>query len=218
MLKQAVGIIIPLTLLGCSSEDLETTNFGSDLYKNNYYLVNASGTEVAFHLANTEVDGDERDASNNKYWVQTLTAGADVVKTKHEHNVAQKVTFYAESRNPAGKSAKVTEKVKTDKDYNVIAWQDSNGAFGINVLRREQSNRSGQFAVRFFALDAQQVIVNGTTMTLARAGISEWYYIDECGQDIVVAGQRLDICQGSYNNSYLLVVGQQGLIAQVNQS
>ncbi len=63
---------LSLLAVACSSEDVETANFGSDIYKNQYNLVNATDYEIAFHLANTELDGDERNVADDKYRVKVL--------------------------------------------------------------------------------------------------------------------------------------------------
>ena len=42
-----------LTLCACSKEDVETANFGSDYFKADYQLINATPLELDFYIANS---------------------------------------------------------------------------------------------------------------------------------------------------------------------
>ncbi|UTV30290.1 hypothetical protein [Photobacterium atrarenae] len=203
------GFIGLAFLAGCSEEDLETSNFGSDYYKNHYTLMNATDYEIDFHMANTELDGDERDVENSKYFKKTLAAGAAPVEITHEHNVKRRISFYVAARNQLGLLDQKKVKVSNDKNYHFLAWQHQ-GQVALNVFKQEKDDRSSEFSVRIFAADAVNLEIEGSPVSLTSGMLSGRFYIDQCNGGIMQNEQPISICDASFGRSYLLVVDGDG--------
>ncbi|UXI03868.1 hypothetical protein [Photobacterium sp. TY1-4] len=196
-------------LAGCSEEDLETSNFGSDYYKNQYTLMNATDYEIDFHMANTELDGDERDVENSKYLKYTLAAGAAPVEITHEHNIERQITFYAAARNQLGLLGREKFKVTNDRDYHFLAWQHQ-GQIDVSIYEQAKDDRGGEFAVRIFAADPVNLTIEGSPVALTTGTMSGRYFVDQCNGGIQMNGQPISICDASFGRSYLLVVDTDG--------
>ncbi|WP_440055553.1 hypothetical protein ACSLBF_05260 [Pseudoalteromonas sp. T1lg65] len=206
-------VTFALLLSACSSEDIETANFGSDIYKNDYNLINATDYEVAFHIANTELDGDERDVENSKYHVKTLISDSDPVRITHEHNTNREISFFVQSVNKLGMLKKRKLKVSNDRDYHFIAMQDNSDAMDLKVLRREKNDHDNKFTVRVLAASDLTLKINDAVVELNEGNVSNWYQVEQCDSDIRLAEGDLPIslCNASLDRSYLLVVNESGL-------
>ncbi|WP_462172258.1 hypothetical protein [Pseudoalteromonas xiamenensis] len=200
-----------LLLTACSEEDIETANFGSSFFKNQYNLVNATDVEIAFHMANTELDGDERNVREDKYRVKVLNAGDASTQITHEHNTNRQISFFVESVNKLGMLVQEKIKVKNDTDYHFIAMQGNNNSLNLKVLKKERSDHDNVFTVRLLAAAPMSVSVNDQAVTLKTGEVSNWYQVDECVGDIRIQEVAVDICNASFGRSYLLVVNNDGL-------
>ncbi|WP_462154963.1 hypothetical protein [Pseudoalteromonas piscicida] len=206
---------LSLLAVACSSEDVETTNFGSDIYKNQYNLVNATDYEIAFHLANTELDGDERDVADDKYRVKVLASGSEPVRITHEHNTNREISFYAESVNKLGMVEQEKIKVSNDRDYHFVVMQDSNDTLDIKVIRKSKDDHDNKFTVRVLASKTMTLNINGSDVEFDKGEVSSWYQVDDCNQDIMMGDEVISLCNASLDRSYLLVVGETGLMSTV---
>ncbi|MGS0495968.1 hypothetical protein CWB85_07615 [Pseudoalteromonas sp. S1727] len=200
----------------CDSEDLETANFGSSLYKNDYTLINATNSEIDFHMANTEIAGDERDVSSNKYYIETLASGDEPTTIRHEHNVGYKISFYVQEHSKASRHHKKQFKVKNDQDYHFIAWQEQD-ALRLSLMKNQTNNKPDFFAVRFLATESMTLIVNKQPLIMAKGEISLWRHVDDCNDDIKINDETLSICHTSYGNSYTFVIDKSGIKATINE-
>ncbi|KPH64535.1 hypothetical protein AMS58_12260 [Pseudoalteromonas porphyrae] len=203
-------------IVACNSEDIETANFGSSYYKNDYTLINTTNQEIDFHMANTELDGDERDVKRNKYYVDTLASGADPIKTRHEHNGKYKISFYVQDHSQNTRNYKKLYKVNNDQDYHFIAWQDEE-LVRLSLVKNQQDNKDNFFAVRFLATETVTLTVNEKPLTLTQGDVSHWRHVDDCNADIKVDDKILSICHASYSNSYTLVVDKNGIKATITE-
>lgn len=201
--------------VACSSEDLETANFGSDIAKNKYNLVNATDYEIAFHLANTEVDGDKRNVSDDKYHVKTLVSGSEPSKVTHEHNVNRTISFYAKSVNKVGMDEQEEVKISYDQDYHFVVMQNSNDTLDIKVVKASKNNHDNKFTVRVLASKTMTLTINGADIEFKRGEVSGWYQVENCNEDIMMGDEVISLCNASFDRSYLLVVGETGLMSTV---
>ncbi|KAF7764993.1 hypothetical protein PCIT_b1112 [Pseudoalteromonas citrea] len=203
---------IPLAgcvLMACSSEDLETANFGSDLNKNHYNYVNATQYEVKFHTANTKLNGHERNVANEKYYVTTLATTAVPKRIEHEHNINRQISFYAKSLNSIGRHKQMKYKVETDQNYHVIAWQDNVENIKLTLLKQQTNNKDDHFALRFLSNVDQTITVNNKPLSVAKGAVSSWHSLQNCTSDLKLNGQPVEFCNASFNNSYTLVINNQ---------
>ncbi|TMP44362.1 hypothetical protein CWB96_05995 [Pseudoalteromonas citrea] len=201
--------LLSCVLIACSSEDLETANFGSDLNKNHYNYVNATQYEVKYHTANTKLNGDERDATKDKYYIATLARNAEPKRIEHEHNVNRQISFYAQALNNNGNDRQIKYKVKQDQDYHVIAWQDNSKSLMITLLKQQTNNKGDHFALRFLSNADQTITVNNKPLIVSKGAVSSWHYLQNCTSDLKLNGQPVEFCNASFNNSYTLVINNQ---------
>lgn len=148
-----------LTLCACSKEDLETANFGSNYYKAEYQLSNATPLELDFYMANAELNGDKRKPFNDKYKVAHLAQQQNSTLISHEHNSGREVSFYVHAPYSSKSSYTQTYKVKRKLRYHWLAWM-SGDALAHSLIEQRASNQPGVIRIRLFAtaasLDARQ--------------------------------------------------------------
>ncbi|MBE0370479.1 MULTISPECIES: hypothetical protein [Pseudoalteromonas] len=211
---KALKLYIPILsslLVACSSEDIETANFGSDTYKNDYNYVNATQYEVAFHMANTELDGDERDVSNDKYHVATLARDSTPARIRHEHNTNRRISFYAKSVNKLGMLRQEKLKVNNKQNYHVIAWQDDAEKIQIKLLEKQKQNKADFFAIRILSNETLTITINDQAINTNKGEVTSWYYVDDCNSDIIINEKPLDLCAISLDQSYTLVMNNKDI-------
>lgn len=202
-----VGFVV-LFLVGCSSDELaekiETMNFASDYYKNEYKLLNATNEEMDFHIANTQLDGDERDVADDDYYVATLLSGSQGYTVEHESNTNRKLSVYAKSRHVYGAKAQKKVEVDYEKHYHVLAWQSA-GQLYVDFFKQDEADKNNYFALRFFAAEDVKVSIAEQTLTIAQGQLSDFYYTDDCQSGLKIDEQSVDLCDLSFGQSYLLV-------------
>ena len=213
--RNALALPLAMILTACSSEDIETANFGSSINKNQYNLVNASQYEIAFHMANTELDGDQRDVEADKYRVKVLAAGREPSRISHEHNVNREISFFAKSVNQLGLSERRKFKVSHDQDYHFVVQQNNRDTLDIAVVERQRNDQDSVFSLRILAAADMTLSINGDNHHFNQGQVSGWYRIDDCNSDILLEDEPLSLCQASFDRSYLVVVSEQGLQALV---
>lgn len=213
--RHALALPLAMMFTACSSEDIETANFGSSINKNQYTLVNASQYEVAFHMANTEIDGDERNAADDKYRVKVLAADMEPSRISHEHNVNREISFFAKSVNQLGLSEQRKFKVSHNQDYHFVVQQNNRDTLDIAVVERERNDQDSVFSLRILAAADVTLSINGDTQHFNQGKVSSWYRIDDCNSDILLGSEPVNLCQASFDRSYLVVLSEQGLQALV---
>ncbi|TMP88968.1 hypothetical protein CWC05_01030 [Pseudoalteromonas ruthenica] len=205
-----------LFLSACSSDDLEeeleTINFGSDYYKNDYYLLNATDYELDYHIANTQLNGDERDVADDDYYLATLAKDAQQYAITHESNANRKLSLYVAARNVFGPVAQKKVEVEYDHAYHVVAWQNA-AQINISLIEQQQDNQDNAYALRIFAAEPIQVSIKGHAFSLGAGELSAFVHGSDCDSDVKIAQKNVDLCTISFNRSYLLVANQQGLTA-----
>ncbi|GAA0373184.1 hypothetical protein GCM10009092_41730 [Bowmanella denitrificans] len=202
-----------LTLGACSSEDIETANFGSDYYKSDYQLINATDLELDFYMANSELDGDERDPFKDKYKVAHLARLEEIKQISHEHNVEREVSFYVHAPYASKASYKEAHKVKRDRHYQWLAWK-SGDALSHSLFEKHESNKEGVIRVRLFATQADlHASQNDNQLTLTAGKVSDFQSVQQCNGGLKINQIPVNLCDASFGRSYLLVVGDQGRIA-----
>lgn len=206
-----------LTLCACSKEDVETANFGSDYFKADYQLINATPLELDFYIANSALDGDARDPFADKYKVAHLPLQHDTQQLRHEHNSSSEVSLYVHAPYQDTASYRQTYKVKRAKHYQWLAWR-SGSALAHTLIERQLSNQRDVIRVRLFATAANLFArQQGTRVRLSVGAVSEYFSITQCDSGLYINEQAVDVCDAAFGQSYLLVVGAQGRISLVAQ-
>lgn len=208
---------VVLTLCACSQEDVETANFGSDYYKADYQLINTTPLELDYYIANSALDGDERDPFADKYKVAHLPMPQDTQHIRHEHNSSSEISLYVHAPYQDKASYRQTYKVKRTKHYQWLAWL-SGTALAHTLIEQHTSNRSGVIRLRLFATAANLFArQQGAVQRLNVGTVSEYLSISQCDAGLYINDQAIDVCDASFGQSYLLVVGTQGRISLVAQ-
>ncbi|MEH8018343.1 hypothetical protein MN202_13965 [Rheinheimera muenzenbergensis] len=206
-----------LTLCACSQEDVETANFGSDYYKAEYQLSNATTLELDFYMANAELNGEKRKPYQDKYKVAHLAQQQDSTLISHEHNSGRQVSFYVHAPYSGKGSYSQTYKVKRKHRYHWLAWM-SGEALTHSLIEQRTSNQPGVIRIRLFAtaasLEARQ---QAQTVRLQLGTVSDYLSVTQCDGGLRVNEQAIDLCDASFGYSYLLVVGSHGRIALIPQ-
>lgn len=212
-MDRLIAVLLAILLSACSSEDVETANFGSDYYKSDYQLVNATHLELDFYMANAALDGDEREPFKDKYKVAHITQEQTSQQISHEHNAGRKVSFYVHAPYADKTGYRETHKVKRDRHYLWLAWM-SGEALSHSLFDRYESNLEGYIRVRLFATDtALQANNSEQIMALTIGKASEFISVDQCNGGLQVNGTAINLCDASFGRSYLLVVSAEGRVS-----
>ncbi len=209
MYKYLIIIVSVLLLNACSEDDLSFDE-GEDYYYNDYKLVNASNHELDFHMVNRDVVGKYPDVYKSKYRVASLTPQHTPYKIRHERNFHAKIKFAITAPYHEIADNSVKYKVNNKTDYHVIGWDKLHGV-EISVVEQKQSNKTGEFRIRFFITEATtQLALEDNTITYNTAKETDFYTIKNCLDSIKVAEQPVDICQATPGYSYLLILSADG--------
>jgi hypothetical protein len=96
--------------------------------------------------------------------------------------------------------------VKNDDDQTVVAWQEQS-AYRISAFKKQSSDQSGVYQVRFFATASGiEVKAGGSTQLLEKGQPSNWFSLQNCKGEFSINGKALDLCQASAGQSYLAVI------------
>ena len=200
-------------LVACDSDEvtekLETANFGSDYYKNEYQLLNATDYELDYHIANVKLNGEERDVADEEYYVATIITGSQSQNIGHESNALRELRVYVASRNVYGPEVQRKVEVSKDKNYNLLAWQQGEQV-KLNVFKQKRDDKANALAIRVFATQTIDVKFNNKQFMLDAGELSAFNFTEHCVDGLSVEGQRVDLCDLSFGRSYLLVAGKTG--------
>lgn len=206
-----------LILTACSSEDVETANFGSDLFKSDYLFINATDYELDFYMRNHKIDGDERNPDGEDYLVAHAAIKGETVTVEHEHNSGREVAILGRAPYAMNIEDQVSFKARLERKYNVLAWHNG-GNLALNVFKRYESDVSDKIRVRIFSTQPDlEVEHGGNEFNLQRGEVSDFISIEHCDDQLMVNQQPISLCDASFGRSYLLVVGAQGKEILVRQ-
>ena len=205
------GVLV--CLAACDSDEvaekLETANFGSDYYKNDYQLLNATSYELDYHVANVKLNGDERDVADEDYYFATLITGSQSQNIEHESNVLRELSVYVVARNVYGPEVQRKVEVSKDKNYNLLAWQQGD-QLKIDVFKQKRDDKPNALAIRVFATQTVDIKFNNKQFILDAGELSVFNYTESCIDGLTVESQRVDLCDLSFGRSYLLVADKTG--------
>lgn len=210
MMRLVILLFVTLILTACSSEDVETANFGSDLFKSDYVFINATNYELDFYMRNHKIDGDERNPDGEDYLVAHTALKGESVRVEHEHNTGREVAILGRAPYAMNIEDQVSFKARFERKYNVLAWQNG-GNLALKVFERYESDISDKIRVRIFSTQSGLgVDHDGNAFSLQRGQLSDFISIEHCDDQLMVNQQSVSLCEASFGRSYLLVVGAQG--------
>ncbi|MCV2883164.1 hypothetical protein OE749_00450 [Aestuariibacter sp. AA17] len=217
-MKKRIVVLAAISLFGCSSEELETQNFGSDMFKSDYYFLNATQHELSYHMRNAEIDGDDRDPTDNKYRVAELAQRGAVSHVVHEHNAGRKVNMLAHAPLSNGIEERLAFKADLDKHYNVVNWQNQ-GNISMSVFERRTSNKEAIIRTRLFVTEPDiSIKVNGETITTSLGKVTDFFDVEHCQSTLEVNESFIDVCDASFGDSYLVILSADGLVNLFRES
>lgn len=209
-MRLIIILFVMLILTACSSEDVETANFGSDLFKSDYFFINATDYELDFYMRNHKIDGDERNPDGEAFLVAHIAFKGESVRVEHEHNSGREVAILGRAPYEMNTDDQVSFRARFGRQYNVLAWQNG-GNLALNVFERYQSDVSDKIRVRIFSTRSDlEVDYGGNAFNLQRGHLSDFISIEYCDDQLLVNQQPVSLCEASFGRSYLLVVGAQG--------
>ncbi|WP_448568291.1 hypothetical protein [Thalassotalea ganghwensis] len=190
----------------CNSEDIETANFGSGYYKNDYQLVNMTDSWLTLFIANTELGGEQRNPFEVKYQISNDVLRYDYLRFRHEHNVERKFTLGVQSS-----TAQYRQHIKVDNDseYHLVVWQDNN-QLAISSFKRANRTKNNYITVRLFSTQESGVVkLNDQQKFVEQGKVSQAFTLANCANELYFNDQMIDVCEGDYGRAYLLVIDQE---------
>lgn len=195
-----------LVLTGCKVSKVRDIIKDYD-YKNSYQLINVSPVPVDIHIGSHDYTGKAPNIGDSKYRIGSLESGQDSISGKIKRdNIDDRVSVQSfQSLTKSGSNHLIYD-VKNDDDQTVIAWQD-NQAPRISAFRKQSSDQSGVYRVRFFAIASGiEIKAGGSSQMLEKGQPSGWFSLQNCRGEFSINGKALDICQTTAGQSFLLVV------------
>lgn len=203
MLLSSIALLV---LPGCKVSKVRDIIKDYD-YKNSYQLINASTAPIDIHIGAHDYTGKAPNISDSKYRVGSLEAGQDSMSVKiRRDNIDYRVSVQSFHRLGKNGSNHLIYDVKNDDDQTVVAWQD-NQAPRISAFKKQSSEQSGIYRVRFFAIASGiEIKAGGSSQMLEKGQPSGWFSLQNCRGEFSINGKALDICQTTAGQSFLLVV------------
>lgn len=216
MFKKIILGILFLSLIACSSEDLETSNFGSSYYKNHYLISNLSDQDINVYMANSELDGDKRDPFKDKYRVAQTLKHNSAKSIHHEHNVGRKISIGIEAPfSQKGQRDRSTHKVSNDRNYHLLVF-GTQDKIGHRLISKDNQTENAKISVRVVTFETGlQVKHDETSHVLVAGEVSPFIRLEQCLNTLILNNIELDLCDGDYGRSYLLVVNAEGVFSLI---
>lgn len=201
-----LSLVTVLTLPGCKVSTVRDIIKDYD-YKNTYQLINASNEPVDIHIGAHDYTGKAPNISDSKYRAGSLEAGQDSISAKvRRDNIDYRVSVQSFHRLDKIGSNHLVYDVKNDDDQTVVAWQD-NKAPRISAFKKQSSDQSGVYRVRFFATASGiEVKAGSSTQLLEKGQPSSWFSLQNCKGEFGINGKALDLCQATAGQSFLVVI------------
>ncbi|MDP2560278.1 hypothetical protein [Psychrobium sp. 1_MG-2023] len=177
--------------------------------------VNAVDDMVTFYVKNS-IKWNKLFDDNHKTVELAKNDSSEPIKyTWHDDlkNVnLNKSYFGVQDTNSNVNKAQVEFELKNGIDFFVISWESSN-EYKISVLEKKPSNTSDVFRVRIFADNDMSIKINGSdeVVAIAKKGeVSSAFTISNCSDSLQVGNNDIDLCQGDFGQSYLVIVDSNG--------
>ncbi|TMP37391.1 hypothetical protein [Pseudoalteromonas rubra] len=112
--------------------------------------------------------------------------------------------------NSGEKQDRMNTTLKDGANLWVIAWE-ADGERALSVVGKKQDNKADVFNVRLFANGSYEVMVDGAAVAPTEKGkVTDYYAVSSCADGLQVADNAIDLCNGDFGKSYLLVVDANG--------
>ena len=211
--------LLTLSLLaGCSSEDIETANFGSSYYHNQYLVSNLSKQDINLYMANRSLNGDHRNPFKDKYRVVSSLQDQGQKQVSHEHNFERRVIVGIETPfSLSTNREQLTHKVDNNRDYHLIVMPTGN-SIAHTLVKRSDNTNEGVITVRILTMASDITLLHGTLQEKLIPGkVTESKKLENCTEALQINNQALDVCDGSFGRNYIAVVDEHGLLGLIKE-
>lgn len=97
-----------------------------------------------------------------------------------------------------------------NENFWLIAWSSA-GDGELTLIDKAKSDQSGKISVRIFADAIYPISVDGSAVGATKKGdVTAYYALDNCNTSLSINDKTIDLCNGDYGSSYLLVVDSNG--------
>ena len=218
-MKHLGPLLLICSIFACSSEDLETANFGSDYFHNPYQVSNLSQNEVDLYIANRSFSGKDRFPFKDKYRVVSSMNLNQRVRISHEHNPERHIIIGVEAPFSANQIRdQLTHKVSNDTHYHIIVLPTGNGV-SHRLIESNDDTQEGMISVRILATEANlEVFYRQQTHQLIPGKVTEHVRLDGCLGSLSLNGLELDLCDADFGRAYILVVNAEGILGMIPES
>ncbi|NTS77534.1 hypothetical protein HR060_11735 [Catenovulum sp. SM1970] len=213
--KILTSVIICTALSACSKNDIDDSI--DDVEKNrtsDIYFVNALDVTATFYVKNELMVNDLYKSQFDRGDVES-----NAVSNTFEYDWNKQhddTEFGVRDTNSSAKLAKQKHKLKDNRDFWSIAWRSegNNPRNQLSVIEKRAADQNDVLSIRVFASSEMVIKVNNSNNVAAitEAGkVSSVFRIENCSTGLNIDKQFIDLCQGDFGKSYLLVVNENGL-------
>jgi hypothetical protein len=209
--KKMVSMILTasmISLTGCN-DDAITNNQATISY------INALDEQATFYIKKSSASSS---VYSNKHKVVSLMSGEASNEIRHEWFGFETSRLAVEDTNGRDEQESITELLKDDRDYWLIAWINGRD-YKLSLLKKSSSDQDGLYRVRVFSNEKLDIYLDGneTKFLTTKVGEASNYFSVEKCTGLVIEDNEINLCTVDFNRSYLAVVDAKGLISLVEE-
>ncbi|MCG7536617.1 hypothetical protein [Pseudoalteromonas sp. OOF1S-7] len=202
-----LGLSAALTGCGGSDELNEQLNHDAEMS-----FVNSLDYMADFHVKKRSISSGYSGLFDSGSVVSADVPAKEVGKTYSYSYKAinNMINLGVKDSNSGEKQERMNTTLKDGANLWVIAWE-SDGERTLSVVGKKQQNQADVFNVRLFANGSYDVMIDGNKVTTTEKGqVTSYYAVSSCTDGLQVAGNAIDLCNGDFGQSYLLIVDGNG--------
>ncbi|AZZ96220.1 hypothetical protein [Pseudoalteromonas sp. R3] len=203
-----LGLSAALTGCGESSEELkEQLNHDAKMS-----FINSLDYMADFHAKKRSISSGYSGLFDSSSVVSADVPAKEVGQTYSYSYKAinNMINLGVKDSNSGEKQDRMNTTLKDGASLWVIAWE-ANGERALSVVGKKPDNKADVFNVRLFANGSYDVMVDGSKVATTEKGkVTDYYAVGSCAEGLQVAGNAIDLCNGDFGKSYLLVVDANG--------
>lgn len=219
--KVLMTTILCTVLSACSKDDIDESI--DDAEKNrtsDIYFVNSLDETATFYVKNGLMVNDLFKSQFDRGDVAKNSV-SNVFRYDWNDN-HDDTEFGVRDTVSLSESAKLTHDLKNNTDFWSIAWNSdgNNPRYKLSVIEKRASNQSNVFSIRVFANSEMAIRINDSNNIVANteAGkVTSVFRIENCATGLKIDNNFIDLCQGEFGKSYLIIADKNGKRVMVQE-
>ena len=109
-------------------------------------------------------------------------------------------------------SAHTDQTLSNKGQYWAIAWHNGDD-YAMTAFKKASSDQSGVYKIRVFTHQDMSFALNGVAQNenIQAGKVTEAFSITNCAEGLMIGGNEIDLCNGDFGQSYLVIADENGL-------